>query len=575
MKRKRAVPLLLLVILVSYFVIFHRRTQDVSMVLVNGVVWTVNEEQPKAQAIAVNDGKIVAVGLNEEIRKKFKSERVVDLKGRAVYPGFVDAHGHMEGLGALAMNLNLEGTKSVEEVQKLVAERAQSLKPGTWLRGRGWDQNRWASKSFPTHSKLDDVAKDVFVYLRRVDGHAAWVNKRVIELAGITKATPDPEGGKIVRDNTGNPTGVFIDNAIDLLDEVMPQPSEEERTEAIRKAVEECVRVGLTGMHDMGVDLQGIDIYKKLIAQKRFPFRVYAAIGGAGKTWNQYLQRGPEVGTNEGRLTVRALKLYADGALGSRGAALIEPYADDPANRGLTLTSSDELKSAAMQALEKGFQVCVHAIGDRGNNIVLNVYADVLRSNPAKAKDARFRIEHAQVLEPNDIERFHQLGVIPSMQPTHCTSDMYWAEDRLGAKRVQGAYAWRSLLNTGSIIPAGSDVPVESPNPLWGFYAAITRQDHQGWPEGGWHPDQRMTREEALKAFTLWAAYAAFEENTRGTIEEGKLADFTILSDDIMEIEPKKILDAHVEMTIIGGEIVYTAATFSHLVKEHSLIAGR
>jgi len=451
---------------------------------------------------------------------------------------------------------------------------SDSLKPGTWLRGRGWDQNRWASKSFPTHNMVDGVTKDVFVYLRRVDGHAAWVNQRVIELAKITNATPDPEGGKIIRDMAGNPTGVFVDNAIDLIEEVMPQPSEEERTEAIRKAVEECVKVGLTEMHDMGVDLQELDIYKKLISQKQFPFRVYAAIGGAGKTWDRYLQRGPEIGTNEGRLMVRALKLYADGALGSRGAALIEPYSDDPANRGLTLTSSDQMKSAATQALEKGFQVCVHAIGDRGNNIALNVYAEVLKSNPAKAKDARFRIEHAQVLEPNDIGRFHQLGVIPSMQPTHCTSDMYWAEERLGSKRVQGAYAWRTLLNTGSIIPAGSDVPVESPNPLWGFYAAITRQDHKGWPEGGWHPDQRMTREEALRAFTLWAAYASFEENTRGTIEEGKVADFTILSDDIMKIEPKKILDASVEMTIIGGDIVYTAAMFAHLAKEKSPIAG-
>jgi len=575
MKRKRAIPVFILIIIASYFVIFHRPVREASMLLVNGVVYTVNEKQPAAQAIAVAEGKIIGVGSNEEIQKKFKSNRVIDLKSRTVYPGFVDAHAHMEGIGALATNINLDGTTSIEQIQKLVADRIPQLKPGAWARGRGWDQNKWRGKSFPTHGMLDVVTKDVPVYLRRVDGHAAWVNGKVLELAGITKATPDPEGGKIVRDRAGNPTGVFIDNGIDLIDVVMPQPSEDERTEAFRKSVEECVKVGLTEVHDMGVDKQGVEIYKKLIAQKRFPFRVYVAIGGAGATWDEYLKRGPETSGNDGRLTVRALKLYADGALGSRGAALIEPYSDDPDNRGLTLTSSEQIKSAAMQALDKGFQVCIHAIGDRGNSIALSVYSDVLKSNPGKAKDARFRIEHAQVVDLNDIPRFHQLGVIPSMQPTHCTSDMYWAEDRLGPKRVQGAYAWRSFMSAGSIISAGSDSPVESPNPLWGFYAAITRQDQKGWPDGGWYPDQRMTREEALKGFTTWAAFAAFQENAKGTIEEGKVADFTILSDDIMKIEPRKVLDTHVEMTIIGGEVVYAASMFSYLMKDHSLIATR
>jgi predicted amidohydrolase YtcJ len=281
------------------------------------------------------------------------------------------------------------------------------------------------------------------------------------------------------------------------------------------------------------------------------------------------------------------LKLYADGALGSRGAALIEPYSDDPSNRGLTLTSSDQLKDAVTQALDKGFQVCTHAIGDRGNNIALNVYEEVLKSQPAKAKDARFRIEHVQVLEPNDIPRFKQLGIIPSMQPTHCTSDMYWAEDRLGAQRIKGAYAWRSLLDQGLIIPGGSDFPVESPNPLWGFYAAITRQDHNGWPEGGWparhvgsaeaggYAGQRMTREEALKAFTAWAAYAEFAEHKKGTIEVGKVADLTVLSDDIMTIEPKRILNTRVEMTIVAGDVVYSSPAFSHVLRDQTLIAVR
>ena len=572
MKRKSVIAVVLVLAIVLFFVIITRRSHEVSMLILNGVIYTANDKQPIAQAIAVNDGRIAGVGSNEDVQARFKGTRVIDLKGRFVYPGFIDAHGHIEGLGALLTNLDLDGTTSVEQIQELVAGRLSSVKPGAWLRGRGWDQNKWPGKSFPTHEMLDVVTKDIPIYLRRVDGHALWVNQKALELAKVSRNTAEPEGGKIVRDESGNPTGVFIDNAIDLIDSIMPQPSKEERTEAIRKAVEACLKVGLTEVQDMGVDLQGIEIYKDLIARKEFPFRVYVAIGGTGETWDEYVKHGPETDGNDGRLTIRALKMYADGALGSRGAALIEPYSDDRGNRGLTLTSSDQLKSAAIQALEKGFQVCIHAIGDRGNDIVLNVYSEVLKSDPAKARDARFRVEHAQVLDPHDIPRFHELGVIPSMQPTHCTSDMYWAEERLGPKRVLGAYAWRSLLNTGSIIPAGSDFPVQSPDPLLGFYAAITRQDQNGWPNEGWHPDQRMTREEALKAFTIWAAYSAFQEGTKGMIEEGKVADFTILSDDIMKIEPKRILDTRVEMTIIGGEVVYTASSFSRVMAVQSLV---
>lgn len=574
MKRTRLI-VLVIILASAYFVIFRHPIQEADMLLINGVVYTLNEKEPSAQAIAIRDGRIARVGTTEQIQSGFKSDRVIDLKGRPVYPGFIDAHAHMEGLGAFFSNVNLVDTRSVEEIKNIVAKRVAELKPGMWVRGRGWDQNKWATKAFPSREMLDGVAKDIPVYLRRVDGHAVWVNSKALALANITRATSDPDGGRIVRDAKGNPTGVLIDNAVDLLDTAMPQPTEEERTDAIVKAVEECVKVGLTEVHDMGVGLDGIDIYKKLIAQKRFPFRVYAAIGGTGKTWEEYLKRGPEIEGNDGRLSVRALKLYADGALGSRGAALIEPYSDDPGNRGLTLTSSEQMKAAAEQALGKGFQVCVHAIGDRANNMTLNVFEDVLQARPDKGKDARFRIEHAQVLDSTDIPRFHRLGILPSMQPTHCTSDMYWAEERLGPKRVNGAYAWRSLLREGSIIPAGSDAPVENPNPLYGFYAAITRQDQHGWPDGGWHPDQRMTREEALKAFTLWGAYAAFQENDKGTIEKGKVADFTILSDDMMNVEPQKIPLLHVEMTIIGGDVVYAAPTFSHLLKDHSLIAGQ
>jgi predicted amidohydrolase YtcJ len=309
----------------------------------------------------------------------------------------------------------------------------------------------------------------------------------------------------------------------------------------------------------MGVDAELIGIYKKLIAERRFPFRVYAAIDGINKTWRAYKQRMPEIGKYDNRLTVRALKLYADGALGSRGAALLEPYSDERNNTGLLLTPTDSLVQAASDALERGYQVCTHAIGDRANRAVLDIYERVFKANETSARDARFRIEHAQVVSMSDIPRFAKLGVLPSMQQTHCTSDMYWAEQRLGAGRVGGAYAWRHLMNAGSIIPGGSDFPVESANPLLGFYAAITRQDAKGFPDGGWYPDQRMTRDEALKSFTKWAAFAAFEEDLRGSLEVGKLADIVILSNDIMHCEPKEILATTVLYTIVGGEIVYEA----------------
>jgi predicted amidohydrolase YtcJ len=533
--------------------------EQVDLILANGNIYTLNDAMPQAKAIAICGDRIVAVGWNEEIKTRFNAKRVIDLRGNAAYPGFTDAHAHLESLGGSLVNLNLEGTTSVEQIRQLVAERAASLPAGAWLRGRSWDQNDWEVKAFPTHTMLDDVAGDHPVFLRRIDGHAGWANQRALDAAKISKSTNDPQGGKILRDADGKPTGVLIDNAMDLIDSVMPAPTTEERTAYVEKAVQECLRFGLTEVHDMGVDAELIGIYKKLIAERRFPFRVYAAIDGINKTWRAYKQRMPEIGKYDNRLTVRALKLYADGALGSRGAALLEPYSDERNNTGLLLTPTDSLVQAASDALERGYQVCTHAIGDRANRAVLDIYERVFKANETSARDARFRIEHAQVVSMSDIPRFAKLGVLPSMQQTHCTSDMYWAEQRLGAGRVGGAYAWRHLMNAGSIIPGGSDFPVESANPLLGFYAAITRQDAKGFPDGGWYPDQRMTRDEALKSFTKWAAFAAFEEDLRGSLEVGKLADIVILSNDIMHCEPKEILATTVLYTIVGGEIVYEA----------------
>ena len=542
-------------------ILFWVRTKQVSLLLVNGKVYTVNDRQPVAEAVAIDKGLILHVGTTKEVESMYTGSRVIDLHGKPVYPGFIDSHAHLENLGVLLHELNLDGTTSLLEICEMVGKEIAGRPAGSWIIGRGWDQNRWSDKHFPTHAILDRVAPRNPVYLVRVDGHAVWVNQRAMDLAKIGPSTRDPAGGRILRDEAGKPTGVFVDNAIGLLSGALPEPTESDRMSSVARAVHECLRYGLTEVHDMGVDSEGIEIYRKMIEQGKFPFRVYVALENVKDLWDRYRRSGPELGGYGGSLTIRALKLYADGALGSRGAALIEPYSDDPGNRGLTLTGEPELRDVAKEALDAGFQVCVHAIGDRANVIVLNAYDAVLGAGGGKSRDARFRIEHAQVLDPADIPRFHKLGVLPSMQPTHATSDMPWAEARLGSKRILGAYAWRSLLNTGAIIPAGSDFPVESPDPLRGFYAAITRQDAHGDPPGGWYPEQCMTREEALKAFTIWGAYAAFQENVKGSIEPGKWADLVVLTDDIMTIEPPKILTSRVVMTMIAGVEVYTADT--------------
>lgn len=541
-------------------VIVHYSRKDASMLLINGVVYTLDERHPQASAVAIRGDRIAAVGTTDELQSAYRVDSVIDLHGKAVYPGFIDSHAHLEALGAALLNLDLSGTISAEDAASRVRSAVHDTVRGGWIRGRGWDQNRWPGRSFPTRQVLDRVCLDIPVYLKRVDGHAAWVNTRALALAGIDAQTPDPPGGKIMRDAGGQPTGVFIDKAVDALESVLPPPSELERTEAIRRAVAECIACGLTEVHDMGVDTAGIAIYQKMIASGQFPFRVYVAVEGSlPNAWARFRASGPLKEGFAGRLVVRALKLYADGALGSRGAALLEPYSDDPGNRGLTLTSRAELLTAAHEALADGFQLCTHAIGDRANTIVLDVYEEALHSMPKEAADARFRIEHAQVLTAADIPRFKKLGVIPVMQASHCTSDMPWAESRLGPERIKGAYAWRSLREQDCIVPGGSDFPVESPNPLWGFYAAITRQDRDGNPAGGWHPEQCMSRQEALLSYTMWGARAGFQEREKGSLEPGKWADLVVLTEDIMKVEPREILRTRVAMTVIAGTVVYCA----------------
>jgi hypothetical protein len=520
-------------------------------------IYTVDADRPAVRALAVRNGLIAfAGGVHEAMALKGPRTRVVDLGDLTVIPGIVDAHAHLLGLGQALRRVDLGGTRSYEEVIRRVVARVHEFKPGEWIQGRGWNQNDWVGARFPTQEDLSRAVPGNPVSLRRVDGHALLVNARALELAGVTTATPDPPGGRIQRNPDGSPTGVLVDNAMDLIERVVPPPSPEEVRAEVRAAVAEANRWGLTGIHDAGVEAPVIEAYEALARAGQLKLRNYVMVAGdSDPTILHYLRRGPQSALYGGHLWIRAVKLYADGAMGSRGAALLEDYSDEPGNRGLVITGQDSIRTVAIAALRAGFQVCVHAIGDRANRMVLDAYQEALDSVPTS--DHRFRIEHAQILSRFDIPRFAELGVIPSMQTSHQTSDMYWIMNRLGWTRVQGAYAWRSLLNTGVVIPNGTDFPVEQVNPMIRFHSAITRQDGDGWPAGGWFPAERMTREEALESMTIWPAYAAFMEPVAGSLTAGKYADFTVLDQDIMTAAPERILQTHVVMTVLGGETVY------------------
>lgn len=534
------------------------------LVLVNGKIYTVDNARPIASALAVRAGRILFVGSDAEARAlATESAQVIDLNGKTAIPGIIDAHAHLLGLGDMLRRVNLAGSASYDEVIERVKSWAKDVKPGEWILGRGWDQTRWQSKEFPTHDALSRAFPNNPVVLERVDGHAYVVNAKAMELAHVSSSTADPEGGRIIRIASGAPTGVLIDNAQDLIDRAIPVPTRAVIRKAILAAVAECNRWGLTGVHDAGVEPDTIGIYEELAKAGNYNLRNYVMLadpgepGSATASRNPYLLRGPQSALYDGHLWIRAIKLYADGALGSRGAALLAPYADEPANSGLLRSRPEYIRAWAEAGLRRGFQVNVHAIGDRGNRIVLDGFESALRTVPTA--NHRFRIEHAQVLSPEDIPRFAKLGVIPSMQPTHQTSDMRWAETRVGAKRIRGAYAWRSLLNTGVVIPSGTDFPVEEVNPLLTFHAAVTRQDPTNWPEGGWYPEQKMTRDEALQSMTIWPAYAGFQESVLGSLTPGKYADFVVLDRDIMRIPDTEILATRVLSTWIGGKRVYEA----------------
>jgi predicted amidohydrolase YtcJ len=527
------------------------------MLLTNGRIYTLDEPNRVVDTLVIREGRIAFAGRRDEVNVPV-SEPVIDLGGRAALPGLVDAHAHLMYLARARFTLDAGGVTSEEAVAGLVAEAARRAPRGQWLGGRGWDQNRWPGRRFPTKALLDRAAPDHPVVLVRVDGHATWCNSAALQAAGITRDTASPEGGIIVKDARGEPTGLLIDTAQRLVQRAEPPPSAERFDQAVRGAVADCLRCGLTGIHEMGATLFALASYRRLIERGHFPFRNYAAVARRSEeTWAHYRERGPEV-MGDGQVVVRGLKLYCDGALGSRGAALHSPYCDDPDNRGLLLISPDELERGTSEGVERGFQVCVHAIGDRANTLTLDAFERALGARP-ESRALRLRVEHAQILDEPDIPRFRALGVLPSMQATHCTSDMEWAAERLGPERLKGAYAWRSLLDTGVIIAGGSDFPVENPNPFHGIYAAVARRPRSG-EERGWQPEQRMTREEAVRSFTTWNAYAAHQESELGSLTVGKRADLIVCSDDVFTCAEERIKEIVPLLTMVGGEVVYSRA---------------
>ena len=521
-----------------------------AIVFIAKSIHTMDPAHPSAKALVIREGKLAFVGEEGPALQLAGPDAAVERwPDSTIVPGLVDAHAHLAGLGRALSIVSLEPARSEAEAVALLEKAPKSSFQGEWLVGRSWDQNDWTTTAFPTRASLDAKYPKTPVFLSRVDGHAAWVNSEALRRAGVTKATKDPAGGRILRDAAGEPTGVLVDNALELVAAKVPSLTVAEQQHHLKVALETCARVGLTGIHDAGVGLGTFRLMQQLDMLGALPVRVYEMADGSGDEANEFLG----LGTFKGRhLELRAVKLVADGALGSRGAALEAPYSDEPGQRGLLLITPEVLQEKARAFSERGFQVAVHAIGDRANTLVI----DGLSKLPA---GGRHRVEHAQVLSAGDVGRFAKAGLVASYQPTHATSDMPWAEARVGAERLANAYAWRSVLDTGARVAFGSDFPVEDPNPLWGLYAARTRQDRIGKPEGGWMPKQRVTGDEALAGFTTGAAWASFSEDHRGMLKAGFDADFVVLPVDPVTDAPKSLLDAKVQVTVVDGVDVYRA----------------
>ncbi|WP_026951873.1 amidohydrolase [Algoriphagus mannitolivorans] len=538
-------------------------------VYLNGVIYTVDESNPKVEAVAVKDGLILAVGTSEEIQAYVgESTEVIDLQGKTMTPGFIESHGHLMGIGYNKLEIDLMGVKTYDELIQKVAEAAANAKPGDWITGRGWHQDKWIQmpdktvKGFQTHESLSAVTPNNPVYLAHASGHASFVNQKAMELAGINplrseKPTQEVEGGEVLRDELGNPTGILVERASSLVAKLIPETTPEKNEEALRLALQELAEKGITSFHDAGSGQEVIDLVTKFKNEGKLTSRLYIMLTGRQpELLEQWYKKGPMIDPDH-LVTVRSIKLNCDGALGPWGAWLLEDYSDKPGHRGHETLPMSVVSEVSEKALPLGFQVCSHAIGDRANQEILDRYEMAFAKYP-ESKDHRFRIEHAQHIHPDDIPRFGQLGVIAAMQAIHLSSDRPWAINRLGEKRIiDGAYVWQKLMQTGAVVTNGTDAPVEPVDAIPSFYASVTRKTLQGLPEGGYEADQKMTREQALKSYTLDGAYAEFEENFKGSIQVGKAADFTVFDKNIMEIPEDEILQTQVAMTVVGGKVVF------------------
>ena len=542
------------------------RVASADIVLKNGNIYTANDKSPTAQAIAIKGDRILFVGSNAAAQKYVgEGTRVVDLRGNTVLPGMTDAHQHLSGVGFREMTLNLEETTSLDDFLAKVKARVDQVKPGEWVTGRGWIETHWQPPMFPTRWDLDKVAPNNPVILGRADGHGAVANSAALKIAGVDRNTQNPFGGEVSRDKrSGEPNGMLLDAAQGLVRNRIPPTSREEAERAVVLGVKRDVELGWTQVQDAGGSYDEVEIFKKLYSSGAIKMRIYKAVYGPGANANRLLKEGPIIGDFQNRLTVRTIKVVSDGALGSRGAALLGPYSDAPDTSGFLTVKAEDLRPMLVEALRNGIQVETHAIGDRANRFILDEYETALKAVPPaqrKVADPRWRVEHAQIVNPLDIPRFVKLGIIPSMQPSHAIGDLFFAPSRLGISRLAGAYAWESFIKSGVVVPGGSDAPVERGEPMIEFYAAVARKDQKGFSTDGWHLEEAVSRAEALKMFTLWPAYAAFEEKLRGSIEVGKLADLTILSADIMKVPELNILKTRCVMTVIGGEIVFERST--------------
>lgn len=541
MKKISGIFAILLILTISC-----NKKEQVDLIVTNAKVYTVDNEFSIEESFAVKDGKFLATGSSKEITSKYNSDQISDLNGKIVYPGFIDAHCHFYGYCMSLLQANLRGTKSFDEILEILLEHDNKYNP-EWILGRGWDQNDWEVMDFPTNEKLDELFPDKPVYLKRIDGHAAIANSKALELAGINAATKI-EGGKVYIQN-GKPTGVLIDNAMSLVSDIVPETDKESVVKALLQGEQNCFEVGLTSLGDAGLFKNKILTIDSLQKNDLMKMRIYAMLEPNDENFNHFVKNGIY---KTDYLNVRSIKLYADGALGSRGASLIEPYSDDPENSGLIIETLDFYHEMCKLAIENNYQINTHAIGDYANRLILDIYSEYLKGE----NDKRWRIEHAQIIHPDDLNKFGEFSIVPSIQSTHCTSDMYWADERLGDKRIKNAYIYKELLEQNGWIPNGTDFPVEKIDPRLTFYASVTRKDVDGYPENGFQTENALTREETLKSMTIWAAKAAFEENEKGSIEPGKFADFIILEDDIMEIDENEIPNVKILSTYISGKKV-------------------